>query len=132
MGKDWMRLEDEIEYDKIDNLMAINSGNDNVITPQSFIHLKDRFGGNASVFFRVYQDLNHYLVSSDNWSNGKWKISQKISADIINYLNEINGYLDDMNEWILSNNSNKTTSNEKKAVLIKKSSSSQSTSAIVY
>ena len=115
--KDWMRLTDELNYEQIDNFMAINSAKDEVITPQSFNPLKDRFHGNQSVFFRVYQDLNHWMVSTDNWESGQWKIDTKVSEDIVNYFNEINGYLDRINEYILWNNSNRTD-NEERAALV--------------
>eukprot|EP01084_Bolivina_argentea_P034724 64312_1 len=110
--RDWLDLFINTEYEEIINFMSINSYNDELIPAAAYEPLRNMFASNATVEMNVLQNINHYMIDKKDWEHGKWIIDEKISEHIINFLNDVSGYLDDINEWIILNDTNNTNFNE--------------------
>ena len=110
--KDWLDLNEGVNYWRLDNFLAINSFGDDVIDYDDFKGLNDIVFEyeNMSVNMENYylRDINHYLIDKQDFENGEWKIDDKISEQIIGFLNDINGYLDNIENWIVLNRTNNT------------------------
>ncbi len=104
--RNWLDLFINTEYEKIYNFMSTNSYNDELIPVKAYEPLRNMFAENATVEMNVLQNINHYMIDNKYWKRGEWRVDEKVSAHIINFINDISGYLDDINEWIRLNHTN--------------------------
>ena len=101
--KDWLDLDENIRYEKLDNFLAINSFMDKEIDGESFRGLMDVVSSDnvsMNMNYDYLQDINHYLINTDKFKNGEWLIDGRISEYIIRFLNDISGYLDRIDVYL--------------------------------
>ena len=108
--RDWMDLEEDIRFGAISNFMSINSNDDSVVSPEAFGPIDSLFesSGNGTVENYVFHDLNHFMVHLDDWKAGRWTVDERVSRHIIEYLDDVSGYLEDIQFWIDRNGTNHT------------------------
>ena len=102
--RDWMALDEDIDFVSISNFMSINSHEDMVIDSAAFSPIEGRFAaGNGTVEHHVFHDLNHFMVDTAEWSAGRWTVDEKVPRHIIEFVDDISGYLDDIDRYIALN-----------------------------
>ena len=109
--RDWLELTDNVNYQKLDNFLAINSYDDDKIDYDSFKGLMAVISEeNVTMNLENYylRNVNHWMIDTDNFEKGQWEIDDKVSEHIITFLNDISGYKDKIERYIRLNNSNVT------------------------